>query len=120
MNSDNLNKLGFQKKYILGWLIMGVVLSVAFFIILIFDYFFGSSEPVINSEVIGGLLFSPFAFVIIGFGCFLIEGVFMEKFRFSEVKHPQWFWYVYPVSFLWTLVFAIFLGFFINLFTSKK
>jgi len=116
MNSDNSNKLGFQKKYIIGWLITGVVFSV----ISLFSYMSSNSRQELNSEVIQMVFLTPFAMVIIGFGCFFIEGAFIEKFRFSEVKHPQWFWYVYPVSFLWTICIAIFLGFIINLFASKK
>jgi|SanBayMetagenome_1026888.scaffolds.fasta_scaffold05307_2 phosphatidylserine synthase len=114
MNSDNSNKLGFQKKYIVGWLITGVVGAVVVVV--------GSvlTNPRELSELIPALLFTPFAMVIIGFGCFLIEGAFIEKFRFSEVKHPQWFWYVYPVSFIWMVCLAMILGIFIKLFTSKK
>ena len=99
---------------------MGVVLSVVFSIIFIFGHFLGEPIPSNNSEVIAGLLFLPFALVIIGFGCFLIEGAFIEKFRFSEVNHPQWFWSVYPVSFIWMVTIAMVLGIFINLFSSKK
>lgn len=113
-------KVKLQKKHLVGWLIMGVVVSVVFSITLIFSHLSGEPISVSNSEAMVSLLSIPFAFVVIGFSGFLIEGVFIEKLRFSEVKHPQWFWYVYPISFLWTLCLAIFLGFFINLFTSKK
>ena len=116
MNSETSNKLGFQKKYILSWLITGVVFSIFTFV---FGYLFANPRPELNSQGITTILFAPFAMVIIGFGCFFIEGTFVKKFRFSEVEHPQWFWHIYPVSFIWMICIAMFLGFLISLFTSK-
>ena len=115
MASDS-NLVHFQTKFLIGWAILGLGFGMAMLISEII-------APRGNFNGIGEVLGYAIALipgmVVVGFFCFLIEGLFIHKANFSELTHPQWAWYVYPVFFLWTIAFAFTLGFFLTLFKSK-
>lgn len=109
MTSHPSNPLGFQKKYIIGWLITGLIFGIVAVI-------YESSSGMTANDTVGFLLGMPIVMVINGFVFFFLEAAIAKKFRFSEVEHPQWFWYIYPMAFAGILV----IGWLIGMIMGKK
>lgn len=99
MNSDNSNKLGFQKKYLVSWVINGIVFSVVGWLF----------NLMTNQNIYDqfSILIMPVVIPMYGLLFYILEGVFLKKFRFSEVKHRQLFWHLYPT----VIIFTFFIGF---------
>ncbi|MBD2485380.1 hypothetical protein [Planktothrix sp. FACHB-1365] len=102
------NYVRFQTKFLIGWAIVGFVPAMGLFI----DEMISPSG---SFNGIGDLLGNAIAIipgmVIFGGFCLLIDGLFCHQGRFSQVTHPEWFWYVYPVFFVWSLTLTFLLGF---------
>ncbi|CAD5973799.1 hypothetical protein PCC9214_04005 [Planktothrix tepida] len=102
------NSVRFQTKFLIGWAILGLVPAMGLFI----DEMISPSG---SFNGIGDLLGNAIAIipgmVIFGGFCLLIDGLFCHQGSFSQVTHPEWFWYVYPVFFVWSLTLTFLLGF---------
>jgi len=102
------NYVRFQTKFLIGWAIVGFVPAMGLFI----DEMISPSG---SFNGIGDLLGNAIAIipgiVIFGGFCLLIDGLFCHQGSFSQVTHPEWFWYVYPVFFVWSLTLTFLLGF---------
>lgn len=108
MRASNSNQLGFQKKYLVSWVINGIVVSLVGFFV---ELYRGSTSDV---------LLGPFVFVLgmplIGLTFFALEGIFSKKFKFAAVEHPQWFWHIYPM----VIILGISVGFILTMLGVKS
>jgi hypothetical protein len=99
MTSENSNKLSFNKKYLLSWVINGIVFSVVGWL-----FNLTANQNLYNQFEI---LIMPVAIPMYGLLFYILEGIFFKRFRFSEVRHRQWFWHLYPT----VIIFTFFIGF---------
>ncbi|MFZ1029764.1 MAG: hypothetical protein WAN66_26475 [Limnoraphis robusta] len=101
------NSVRFQTKFLIGWAISGLVVGLG---ILISEIISPSGSFNGIGEVLGYVIAIIPATVVLGGFCLLIDGLFLHQGTFSQVTHPEWFWYVYPVFFIWSLTLSFLLG----------
>ncbi|SKB15054.1 membrane hypothetical protein [Planktothrix sp. PCC 11201] len=102
------NSVRFQTKFLIGWAILGFILGMG----LLIDEMISPSGSFNGiGEVLGYVIAIIPGMVIVGGFCLLIDGLFLHQGAFSQVTHPEWFWYVYPFLFIWSLTLSFLLGF---------
>ncbi|MDT9187976.1 MAG: hypothetical protein P5681_09160 [Limnospira sp. PMC 894.15] len=102
MTSENSNKVSFNKKYLLSWVINGIVFSVVGWLVNL-----TANHNAYNQFEI---LIMPLAIPMYGLLFYILEGIFLKKLRFSEVRHPQWYWHIYPTVIIFTFFIAFMAG----------
>ncbi|KKD37865.1 hypothetical protein [Limnoraphis robusta] len=101
------NSVHFQTKFLIGWAIFGLVVGMG---LLISEMNSPSGSFNGIGEVLSYVLLIIPCSVVLGGFCLLIDGLFLHQGTFSQVTHPEWFWYVYPVFFIWSLTLSFVLG----------
>jgi hypothetical protein len=94
-------KKKFHWKYLISWLGMGLVLAIC---VVTFAKFSPGSD--ILAIFVAMLIFPS----VYGFLGILFDGFFSYERRFSEVKHSELIWYIYPVFAMIHVTFAISFG----------
>lgn len=97
-------KTGFKPKYLISWLIVGVVVGAVFLIAGLNDRNF-----IYEYSLIVGIEMNKNKFLLsvipltIGQGLILsgismvLEAGFRHKWRFNEIRHRAWLWHIYPI-----------------------
>jgi len=99
----------FHWKYLIAWVILGVVIATIF---------------VLPAKMPSGVnSFEAFLIVslmpsIYGFLGMLFDGGLRHGWRFREIEHRPLVWYIYPVIGLADIIFSLTLGYLIWVITS--
>jgi hypothetical protein len=107
-------KTGFRPKYLISWLIVGVIVGAILLISglndgdFIREYFLIVGIEmnknkfllsVIPLTVSQGLILSGISMVL--------EAGFRHKWRFNEIRHRAWLWHIYPIPAFILIVIAV-------------
>ncbi|WP_413171323.1 hypothetical protein [Anabaena azotica] len=103
-------KKKFHWKYVISWLVMGLVLAIC-----VVTFAKISPGTDIFAVFIAMLIFPS----VYGFLGMLFDGLFKYERRFSEIKHSELIWYIYPVIAMLHVTFAIVFGFLWAVVTGK-
>lgn len=81
----------FKSKYLLIWSISGLVAG------LLISICAASTQPEVGfQDVPVGSLLTAVVYVIFG-GLGLLPDAANHRWKFNEITHPIWFWWIYPV-----------------------
>ncbi|GAX35335.1 hypothetical protein [Nodularia sp. NIES-3585] len=100
----------FHWKYVISWLVMGLVLAICVVT-------FAKMSPGTNIfAVFVGMLIFPSVYGFLGI---LFDGWLRHERRFSEIRHSDLIWYIYPVIAMVDITFTIVFGFLWSVVTGK-
>ncbi len=100
MSQQSDTKVSSQSRFLVSWLIVGVVLGVIVAVIAL-----SSGETISFTALLALMITFPVGSVVYGgFGLFL-DGIFRHNFKYNEIMYFPWQWHIYPISA--TLIIAI-------------
>lgn len=87
----------FHLKYLISWVILGILAGVATFIL--------SKTPNLTlfSSLVG-LVMTSVSFAGLGM---LLEAWSAYNWRFGNIEHSPWVWYIYPLTVLVRIVIGV-------------
>lgn len=104
----------FKSKYLLVWSISGLVAG------LFLSIYAANTQPEMSfQDIPAGSLGGALIYVIIG-GIGLLPDAANHQWKFNEITHPAWFWWIYPVISLFIISIAFCIGFIVSIVTSSN
>jgi hypothetical protein len=121
--SENTIKTRYEKKYLTIWMVTGAVLGLLLTVAAYLSEITSGKTANVNwNEVITVVLFSPVGGIIFylsygGLGM-LFEAATVYNWKFGQIEHRTWIWYIYPIFSIVWITFCMTFGFFIYLVKS--
>ncbi|MDB9511695.1 hypothetical protein PN499_10915 [Kamptonema animale CS-326] len=113
----------FQQRYLVVWMVVGAVFSLLATVFIFIDgTSSGQSSKLSWNEIIMYLLAAPVSGTIIGpvWGSFgmLFEASTRYNWKFGEIEHYAWVWYIYPLYTIFDIIWSMTVGFLIYMVKS--
>jgi len=93
----------YKNKYLIIWMVTGATFSgLTAIVLLILGVVSGTSTLNLNeilSFFIGGSIMFP-GYAGVGLLC----EAYTKGWRFGEIEHPIWIWYIYPIYFMFVFI----------------